>query len=103
MTCVYLLLNIIEILFRRLLTYYLPNFYLKKVYDRNIVNKYRFYLLLGVVIFYPIDNISICPDAELFISYRRITYIYIYMLPSRCVGRFYFDKVAVLMPSCDVP
>ena len=39
---------------------------LKKVYDRNVVNKY---LLLGVIIYYLIDYINICTDAELFISF----------------------------------
>ena len=47
---------------------------LKKVYDRNVVNKYRLCLLLSVIIFNLIDYISICTDAELF-----IIYIYIYM------------------------
>ena len=32
---------------------------LKKVYDRNVVNKYRLYLLLGVIIFNLIDYIYI--------------------------------------------
>ena len=32
---------------------------LKKVYDRNVVNKYRIYLLLGVVIFNIIDYVYI--------------------------------------------
>ena len=35
-------------------------FTLKKVYDRNIVNKYRLYLLLDIIIFYLIDYIYIC-------------------------------------------
>ena len=44
--------------------YVLPLFVtLKKVYDRNVVNKYGLYLLLGVVIYNLIDHI----------------YIYIYM------------------------
>ena len=38
---------------------------LKKVYDRNVVNKYRLYLILGVMIFSIIDYIYI--------------YIYIYI------------------------
>ena len=55
---------------------------LKKVYDRNVVNKYGLYLLLGVIIYNLIDYISICTDAELFISFCRILciyHIYIYM------------------------
>ena len=40
-----------------------------KVYDRNVVNKYRLYLLHGVIIFNLIDYISICTDAELLIIY----------------------------------
>ena len=51
---------------------------LKKVYDRNVVNKYRLYLLLRVKIFNLIDYISICTDAELFISFCRIIYIYLH-------------------------
>ena len=53
---------------------------LKKIDDRNVVNKYRLYLLIGVMIFNLIDYISICTDAELFISFCRIIYIYIYIL-----------------------
>ena len=37
---------------------------LKKVYDGNVVNKYRIY-------FYLIDYISICTVAEVFISFYR--------------------------------
>ena len=32
---------------------------LKKVYDRNVVNKYRLYLLLGVIILNLIDYVYI--------------------------------------------
>ena len=40
--------------------YELPLFVtLKKVYDRNVVNKYRIYLLLGVITFNLIDYIYI--------------------------------------------
>ena len=35
------------------------NKYLKKVYDRNVVNKYGLYLLLGVIIYNLIDYIYI--------------------------------------------
>ena len=42
---------------------------LKKVYDRNVVNKY---LLLGVIIYYLIDYIYICMYIYIYI------YIYIY-------------------------
>ena len=49
---------------------------LTKDYDRNVMNKYRLYLLLGAIIFNLIDYISICTDAELFISFCRIIYIY---------------------------
>ena len=52
---------------------------LKNVYDRNIVNKYGLYLLLGVIIYNLIDYTGICNDAELFISFCRILYIYIYV------------------------
>ena len=59
---------------------YIPLFVtLKKVYDRNVVNKYGLYLLLGVIIYNLIDYISICTGAELFIPFCRILYIYIYI------------------------
>ena len=41
-------------------------------------NKYGLYLLLGFIIYNLIDYISICTDAELFISFFGIIYIYIY-------------------------
>ena len=51
-----------------------------KVYDRNVVNKYRIYFLLGVIIYNLIDFISIRTDAELLISlYIYIVIIYIFM------------------------
>ena len=52
---------------------------LKKVYDRNVVNKYGLYSLLGAIIYNLVDYISICTDAELLISFCRILYIYIYI------------------------
>ena len=59
--------------------YLIPLFVsMKKVYDRNVVNKYRLYLLIGVIIFNIIDYISICTVAELFISFCRIIYIYMH-------------------------
>ena len=45
---------------------------LKKVYDRNVMNKYGLYSLLGVIIYNLVDYISICTDAELFIIYIYI-------------------------------
>ena len=42
-------------------------------------NKYGLYLLLGFIIYNLIDYISICTDAELFISFCGIIYIYIYI------------------------
>ena len=54
--------------------YILPLFVtLKKVYDRNVMNKYRIYLLL---ISNLIDYISICTNAERFILYVY-TYVHI--------------------------
>ena len=47
---------------------------LKKVYDRNVVNKYWKYFLLGVITFNLIDYISIWTDEQLFISlYKYIS------------------------------
>ena len=62
------------------------NVTLKKVYDRNVVNKY---LLLGVIIYNLIDYISICTDAELFI-------IYICMY----VDRFFYSIDILFLSSC---
>ena len=51
------------------------------------MNKYRLYLLPGVIIFNTIDYISICTDVELFIIYVCVyfvtDYIYyrLYLLP----------------------
>ena len=42
----------------------------------NVVNKYGLYSLLGVIIYNLIDYISICTDAELFISFCRIFNIF---------------------------
>ena len=33
---------------------------LKKVYDRNVMNKYRLYLLIGVIILNLIDYMCVC-------------------------------------------
>ena len=52
---------------------YLPLFVtLKKVYDRNVVNKYRIYFLLGVITFNLIDYIYLL---YAFIAYIGILYI----------------------------
>ena len=53
-------------------------------YDRNVVNKYRLYLLLGVIIINVIDYISICMDTELSISLYNI-YIYILYINILCI------------------
>ena len=47
---------------------------LKKVYDRTVVNKYRSYLLLGVIIFNLIDHT--------YINVYIYIYIYIYKRPT---------------------
>ena len=40
---------------------------LKKVYDRNVVNKYGLYLLLGVIIYNLIDYVRIYIYAHIFV------------------------------------
>ena len=46
---------------------------LKKVYDRNVVNKYRLYLLLGVIMFYLIDYFMY----YIYILFIHSIYIYV--------------------------
>ena len=69
-----------------------PMFVTLKDYDRSVVNKYGLYLLLGVIINNLVDYISICTDAEFFISFCRNLRIYI------CI---YIVKVTLTSARCD--
>ena len=57
----------------------LPLFVTLKVYDRNVVNKHRIYLILGVIIFYLTDYMYIYTCTYTYIHIYMYRYIYTYM------------------------